>query len=85
MTTRTQNLPHNRSRYRSQIVDRLSRQIQCWFEMKQLKISLRQERKQLMTMSDELLKDLGISRADAETEARRKDIPPSRLETLRHC
>jgi len=33
-------------------------------------------------MSDAMLKDLGISRADAKQEARRTDLPTARSKTL---
>jgi uncharacterized protein YjiS (DUF1127 family) len=44
-----------------------------------LKIRINQERRQLLSMSEAMLKDLGISRADAEQEARRSDLPTTRL------
>jgi uncharacterized protein YjiS (DUF1127 family) len=44
-----------------------------------LKIRIHQERRQLLSMSEAMLKDLGISRAAAEQEARRTDLPSNRL------
>jgi uncharacterized protein YjiS (DUF1127 family) len=44
-----------------------------------LKIRIQHERRQLLSMSETMLKDLGISRATAEQEAQRTDIPASRL------
>jgi len=44
-----------------------------------LKVRIHHERRQLLSMSEAMLKDLGISRATAEQEAQRTDIPASRL------
>jgi len=54
----------------------------CFYLKNQfLKARIRQERWQLSSMSEAMLKDLGISRADAEQEARRTDLPAARLKT----
>ena len=47
-----------------------------------LKARIHQERQQLLAMSAAMLKDLGISRAEAEQEAQRTDLPAARLKTL---
>jgi uncharacterized protein YjiS (DUF1127 family) len=44
-----------------------------------LKVRIHQERRQLQSMSEAMLKDLGISRADAMREAQRTDLPAARL------
>jgi uncharacterized protein YjiS (DUF1127 family) len=44
-----------------------------------LKIRIQHERKALLSMSDEMLKDIGINHADAAQEAQRMDLPESRL------
>jgi uncharacterized protein YjiS (DUF1127 family) len=78
MTIYTEKLTHNKANQASRLMDKLASQIHHWFEMQEIKHQLRQERKQLMRMSDDALKDLGISRADANAEARLKDIPAAR-------
>jgi uncharacterized protein YjiS (DUF1127 family) len=47
-----------------------------------LKARIQQERRQLLSMSEAMLKDPGISRADAEQEAQSTDLPAARLKTL---
>ncbi len=48
----------------------LARRLAAWFE-------LRRQRRRLLTLSDHMLHDLGLSRADAEGEAARPfwDLP----------
>ena len=58
---------------------RLQQQLGEWAASEAVKRELRRERRQLKEMSDELLRDLGISRADAELEASRIDIPAARI------
>ena len=50
-----------------------------WIRNQQLKYRIYQERRQLLEMSDQMLKDLGISRIEAEAEAARSDIPAQRF------
>ena len=57
----------------------LTRQFLCWIRYQQLKFQVAQERRQLLALTDTELKDLGITRHEAELEARRSDIPPKRL------
>ena len=78
MTIYTEKLTRNKANQVSRIMDKLARQIHHWFKMQEIRHQLRQERRQLMRMSDDALKDIGISRADAEAEAMRKDIPAAR-------
>jgi uncharacterized protein YjiS (DUF1127 family) len=55
----------------------------CYYMKRQLlKARIHQERRQLLSMSEATLKDLGISRANAEQEAQRTDLPVARLKTL---
>jgi uncharacterized protein YjiS (DUF1127 family) len=49
-----------------------------WMKNQQFKFRVAMERRQLLEMSDEMLKDIGISRAQAEAEALRSDLPTSR-------
>jgi uncharacterized protein YjiS (DUF1127 family) len=50
-----------------------------WMKNQQFKFRVAMERRQLLEMSDEMLKDIGISRAQAEAEALRSDLPSSRI------
>jgi uncharacterized protein YjiS (DUF1127 family) len=55
----------------------------CYYLKKQLlKARIHQERRQLLSMSEARLKDLGISRVDAAQEAQRTDLPVARLKNL---
>jgi uncharacterized protein YjiS (DUF1127 family) len=58
---------------------RLQQQLREWAASAAVKRELRHERRQLAAMSDTQLRDLGISRADAELEASRVDIPAARI------
>ena len=78
MTIYTEKLTHNKANQVSRVMGNLASQIHHWFKIQEIRHQLRQERKQLMRMSDDALKDLGISRADANAEARMKDIPAAR-------
>ncbi len=60
----------------------LKQLITNWFRTQQFKVRLVQERKQLSQMSDEMLRDIGTDRSDADIEANRRDIPASRLQYL---
>ena len=60
-------------------VPNLKHLITDWFRTHQLKAKMMQERSQLSQMSDNMLRDIGIDRIDAEIEANRRDIPASRL------
>ena len=52
--------------------------VRQWLDNQRLKASLEQERASLLTMSDEMLKDIGIDRTTANREALRNDIPEHR-------
>ena len=49
------------------------------FETLVLKSSINRERQQLLEMSDSMLSDIGITRAQAQEEARRTELPEARL------
>lgn len=57
----------------------LFKRVNQWFQRQEIKNSIRQERKQLLTMSEQLLKDIGITREQALEEASRDDVPATRL------
>ena len=61
-------------------LDRGIRQIVIrWIARQHLKAALRRERRQLASMPEHLLRDIGINRESADAEARRRDIPRNRL------
>ena len=60
-------------------LDRLLGKVRGWAQREALKYQLRQERRQLVGMSDEILRDLGVNREDALSEAAKTDIPAARM------
>ena len=79
MTTYTDTCSRSLDTSPAGVLATLSRTIRCWFVNQQLKRQLARERRQLLRMTDTELKDLGISRHEAELEAARRDIPLERL------
>jgi uncharacterized protein YjiS (DUF1127 family) len=61
------------------VLDTLLEKFCIWMKNQLLKIRIHQERRQLLSMSEAMLKDLGISRADAMREAQRTNLPAARL------
>ena len=53
-----------------------------WITILELKIRVYRERQQLLGLSDTMLNDLGITRAQAVAEALRSDFPHERLKAL---
>ncbi|MBT8437343.1 MAG: DUF1127 domain-containing protein [Gammaproteobacteria bacterium] len=60
------------------MLQKLARLARHWLNHQLLKARIQQERQSLLSMSDAELKDIGISRAQAEQEATRDDIPVTR-------
>lgn len=56
--------------------------LQHSFEIKKLKADVARERRQLLQASDDMLKDMGITRAQAKEESERVDLPRIRLINL---
>ena len=79
MTTRSDKLQPELAAEHARTLDRLLRQARDWAAEESLRRQIRRERRQLLAMSDAMLADLGITRAEAEAEARREDIPAERL------
>lgn len=52
------------------------------FQIEKLKAVVGRERQQLLEMSDDMLKDIGVTRARAIEEAHRSDLPANRLANL---
>ena len=82
MTTYTENCSRNIAGNSAGAFDNLV-QKSCYYLKRQLlKVQIHQERRQLLSMSEAMLKDIGISQADAKQEARRTDLPVARLKNL---
>lgn len=79
MTTRSVKIQHGLTPDHTNTLERLIRQVRAWARQESLRRQLKRERRQLLAMDDETLADLGITRAAAEVEARRDDIPAERL------
>ena len=60
------------------ILDLLTLAFCQWMSNQRLRFSLAKERRQLLDMPEHMLKDMGVSRYDAITEALREDIPSNR-------
>ena len=82
MTTYTENCTQSNIESSVGVLDNLIGKIRHYLINQMLKARIRQERRQLSVMSETMLKDLGISRIDAEQEAHRTDVPVLRLKTL---
>ncbi len=82
MTTYTENYTQG---IVGNLVDALGnfvQRVRHWTRIQQLKIDVKQERQQLLEMSDAMLSDLGITWDQAKEEARRVDLPVARIEIL---
>ena len=73
-----QNCTETRLRDGVNPLERLLEALRDWSSQQVLRARIRRERQQLLEMSDAMLRDLGITRHDAEAEARRDDVPTSR-------
>ena len=82
MTTYSTNCSRNIAGSSVGAFDTLVEKLCFYLKNQFLKASFQEERRQLLSMSEAMLKDLGISRADAEQEARRTDLPVTRLKNL---
>ena len=81
MTTYSANCSRNSIESSVGVFDNLIKKICHYMTNQLLKARIHQERRQLLSMSEDMLKDLGINRADAEQEAQRTDLPANRLKT----
>ncbi len=79
MTTYTQNCSRSIAGHPAGVLDILIQSFCQWMKHQHLKIQVAQERRQLLEMSDDMLQDIGISWAQAETEAMRTEMPSGRL------
>ena len=79
MTTYSENCSRSLAGESAGVLDTLLEKFCIWMKNQVLKSRIRQERRQLLTMSDAMLKDIGINRASAGQEALRTDLPSTRL------
>jgi uncharacterized protein YjiS (DUF1127 family) len=56
----------------------LTRMVAQWLQLLRLRSSIRRERMDLASMSDEMLLDIGIDRFAAKRESARRDMPATR-------
>jgi uncharacterized protein YjiS (DUF1127 family) len=82
MTTYAENCTQSVEEKIANTLGSLIQRLQHWIKIQQLKINLRRERQQLLEMSDAMLGDLGITRAQAQAEARKFDMPGVRIGIL---
>lgn len=79
MTTYSENCSRSLAGESAGVLDTLLEKFCIWMKNQLLKVRIHQERRQLLSMSEAMLKDIGISRAAAEQEALRTDLPATRL------
>jgi len=79
MTTYSENCSRNLTADSVGVLDTVLEKFCVWMKNQLLKVRIQQERRQLLSMSESMLKDLGISRAAADSEAQRTDLPVTRL------
>ena len=82
MTTYTQTCSHGIAADHLGAFDNLVHLCRAYFQKLKLKSSIDAERRQLMTMSDAMLRDIGIDRVQATQEATRNHIPEARMEIM---
>ena len=78
MTHYIENCPRNLAASHSGLADAIAHAIRQWLSNQRLKAAIRRERAELLTMSDAMLKDIGVDRVAAHQEAGRTDIPANR-------
>lgn len=64
------------------VIGNFVQRLRHWARIQQLRFDVKQERQQLLEMSDAMLGDLGITRDQAREEARKDDLPVVRIEIL---
>ncbi|MDH3760664.1 MAG: DUF1127 domain-containing protein [Gammaproteobacteria bacterium] len=75
MTTYTESCSRSIAGHPAGALDILTQIFRQWMKNQHFKIRVAQERRQLLEMSDDMLKDIGVSRAQAEAEALRSELP----------
>ncbi|MFT5220754.1 MAG: hypothetical protein ACI9LO_001479 [Planctomycetota bacterium] len=79
MTTYSQNCSSFMGQLHYSLAAVLNRRVTALIAYLALQANLRQERRLLMQMPADRLQDIGITRRQALAEARRTDIPASRM------
>ncbi len=82
MTTYTENYTQGIVGNLVEALGKFVQRARHWVRIRQLKIDVKQERQQLLEMSDAMLGDLGITWDQAKEEARKVDLPVGRIEIL---
>ena len=83
MTTRSVKFRPHPAENHARTLERLLQQVRDWAREESLRRRLGRERRQLLAMDDAMLRDIGISRHEAEAEARRTDVPAERRAPIR--
>jgi len=78
MTHYTENCSRTLATHPVGLIDSFLQTVRQWICHQRLKADIQRERDSLLTLSDSMLRDIGIDRATADHEARRRDIPASR-------
>ena len=79
MTTHTQTCSRSLIASPAGVFEQLTGPINTWFRYQLLKRQVARERRQLILLSDSELRDVGITRHQAEIESQRSDLPADRL------
>jgi uncharacterized protein YjiS (DUF1127 family) len=82
MTTYTENYTQGIVGNFVDVIGNFVQRLRHWARIQQLKFDVKQERQQLLEMSDAMLSDLDITWDQAKEEARRDDLPVVRIEIL---
>ena len=82
MTTYTENYTQGIVGNFVDAIGNFVQRLRHWARIQQLKNDVKQERQQLLEMSDAMLSDLGITWDQAREEARKVDLPVVRIEIL---
>ncbi len=82
MTTYTENYTQGMVGNLVDALGNIVQKVRHWASIQQLKNDVKQERQQLLEMSDAMLSDLGITWDQAKEEARKVDLPVVRIEIL---
>ncbi len=75
MTTYTENCSRSIAGHPAGALDLLTQIFRQWMQNEQFNSRGAQERRQLQEMSDGMLQDIGVSRAEAEAEAIQTELP----------
>jgi uncharacterized protein YjiS (DUF1127 family) len=83
MTTVTKNCNQGIRQNFDDIQHGLYQSLKQWVRILRLKIEVSNERAQLSLLSDDRLRDLGLTRVSADAEALKSDLPAARLNDIK--